>query len=292
MGTKLTLLVTCTDRKSAPVTPALRVRTLPDLAIEDRVATWSQRLASADGRRPLRSLYQGETWTQVGRLEQVAKAAGYEPRVIVASAGLGLREVDYLAPAYGATFSRPHADAVGASTAEARKWWQHLHFDGSNRPALEGPSIWVLSESYAAVVGQEFLAASAPSELLIFGGSTSMDAVARVPSNRSLRSALGGTANSLNLRMATKWLELSGPGGAFAPAARSRWNAWASAAHKAEVYQRTVLTDDAVREFIRSLHRLDSKLTKSRALRRLRDAGYACEQRRFNTLFDSMGASA
>lgn len=292
MATQLTLLVTCTYRKTAPADPDLQVRSLPDAPVEERVMHWNRRLASAGGGRPLRDLYKGEAWAQVGRLEKVARASGYKPRVVVASAGLGLRGIDYLSPAYGATFTRPHEDAVGTTTSAANAWWHHLHDQDSQRPPLKGPMIWVLSRSYSAAIGQHLLAHADTSDLLVFGGSDHIGSVQRVPSDRSLRNVLGGTANGLNLRMATRWLELAEPGELFAGATRGHWDAWAAESRRPEVHGRTTLTDSAVLDFIRSLRNNDPGLTKTRALRQLRDAGYACEQRRFNTLFDLRGTPA
>ncbi|MFC6154813.1 hypothetical protein [Nocardioides yefusunii] len=290
MTTKLTLLVTCTNRKTTATSSELQVRNLPDAPLEERVRHWNQRLASAGTRRPLRELYKGEAWAQVRQLEKTARASGYEPTVVVASAGLGLRGIDYPSPAYAATFNRPHKDAVGDTNSAASSWWKHLHDQDSERPALKGPMLWVLSQSYSAAISQHLLAYADTAELLVFGGSDHIAPAQRMPSDRSLRSSLGGTANGLNLRMAIRWLELAEDGGLFTAATRERWNAWAAVSRRTEVHGRMTLSDSAVLDFIGSLRSSDPGIPKTRALRLLRDAGYACEQRRFNTLFEPTGA--
>lgn len=136
MAELLTIIVTCTDRKSLPVADDLRVRCLAPGSIEQRARTWIRQLNETHPKRPLRSLYQGETWTQVVRLEEAVQAAGYEPRLLVASAGLGLRSVEQEAPAYGATFSPGSPDVVGTTTDQARDWWHVLQ--EADPPALKG----------------------------------------------------------------------------------------------------------------------------------------------------------
>ncbi|MFC7504229.1 hypothetical protein, partial [Nocardioides sp. GCM10030258] len=148
----------------------------------------------------------------------------------------------------------------------------------------------VLSESYAKVIAADLLTRADTGGLLVFGGSEDIPAGLRVPSNRALRHALGGTATSLNLRMAIRWTELAGADGVHSPVVRDRWQQWAAGAEHHERWNREPMTDGAVLEFITALRRLEPALTKSRALRHLRDAGMACEQRRFGALFTQSGA--
>lgn len=290
MGEKLTIIVTCTDRKSLPVTEDLRLRNLGPGTIEERAEVWREKVRRAAVRRPLRELYQGETWAQVPRLVRAARDAGYDPSVLVASAGLGLKGLNHRAPAYGATFSRGHDDSVGTTVEDARAWWRALQQGTSE--TFVGATLWVMSKGYSKVLAEDLLAKTSDDRLLVFGGSDEVPRAHRVASNRGLRHALGGTANSLNLRMAVRWLELSKAGEAFSAASHTRWQEWTVTAERSETLHRDRMTDDAVLDFIRSLRRTDLGLTKTRALRRLRDAGLACEQGRFGTLFVQTGANA
>src|SRR3954471_8469100 len=113
MTTKLTLVVTCTDRKSAPPPAELRVRNLPKRDLSERFQHWTARLAAASDKIPLSALYQGEAWSQVVRLELALRNAGFGPTLLVASAGLGLQPVTSPAPPYSATFAPAQADSVG-----------------------------------------------------------------------------------------------------------------------------------------------------------------------------------
>lgn len=279
---KLTIIVTCTDRKSAPPADELMVRHLPKGDVALRAQVWRQALAQATDRRPLMRLYSGETWAQVRTLALKAEALGYEPNMFVASAGLGLRSASTSGPSYSATFSPGHADSVGASVLEAQAWWNALpHADIS--PG--GRAIWVLSEAYSRVVSRHLLAVSAPRDLLVFGGSSDVGEEVRVSSDRSLRRALGGTVTSLNVRSAAQWLDLSGGDDPFASAARQRWRDWTHEKRHREVFDRRPLSDSAVLDFIRELRASQPAISKTNALKALRAAGMACEQRRFSTLF-------
>ena len=64
----LTIVVTCTERKSLPVSADLQIRSLPDGSIPERYDTWRARLDRAVDRVPLDLLYAGEAWAQVKRL--------------------------------------------------------------------------------------------------------------------------------------------------------------------------------------------------------------------------------
>lgn len=290
MAKELTVIVTCTDRKSLPVADDLRVRSLPADSMEQRARTWQSRLTKPWPQRTLRELYQGETWTQVLRLESEARTVGYEPRLLVASAGLGLRRVEDSAPAYGATFSPGSPDRVGTTLDQTQEWWRSLQgLQGYTPPVLEGATLWVLSRTYADVMAGALGEKSANPPTLVFGGSDLIDPTIRVPSNRSLRRALGGTATSLNVRMAIQWLRLAATTGLTSTETHSRWQTWCDSASSPDNYDRAPLSDEAIAAFIHALRRSDHRVTKTRALRQLRDAGHACEQRRFGALFNNAG---
>jgi len=288
MRQKLTLVVTCTDRKSMSVAHDLRLRSLADTPRSDRLDLWISRLKRPAPMRPLRLLYQGDKWTQVDRLERAADFAGFNPEVLVASAGLGLRWVDGMAPAYGATFSDRHPDSVPGDVHEKRWWWQQLNDMSASAPLLStltGPILFVLSEQYSRVLAPEISRLSDRHDVLVVGGSRDVPEHMRLPADRGLRQTLGGTATSLNVRTAVAWLErLDGPT-LVSDEVRASWASWAESARRTEVYNRQPLSDEGVMDFIRHLREGEPTMSKTRALRQLRDSGLACEQHRFGDLF-------
>lgn len=279
---KLTIIVTCTDRKLATPRPELMARNLPRGEVETRARVWTKSVARSQTTSPLIDLYRGETWSQVKRLIATARDVGFEPDVLVASAGLGLRSLSDTAPAYAATFSAGHPDSVAVSTAETRAWWRTL--PRTSAP-VGGRALWVLSESYSRAIGTDLLDSTAPNELLVFGGSREIPDDFRIASDRWLRQALGGTTTSLNLRAATQWLTLTRNTDPFAEDAQVLWRDWSERSRRQEEYNRKAMSDSAVLEFISALRTHDPAISKTRALKSLRDSGLACEQRRFSDLF-------
>jgi hypothetical protein len=234
-------------------------------------------------------LYAGEAWTQTRRLVQAARAGGWAPQVFVASAGLGLRSVDTPSPSYAATFAPGELDSVVTARTEAAEWWGHLrHLPGSTEPArLRGSAtLLVLSASYAHAMRADLQElARVGGDTLLVGGSQELPGLRRLPSDKQLRSALGGTATSLNLRMAIKWLQINGAGSLHSLVGRRAWDRWAQEVRVLDRFDRVALTDDELVKLIRRLVAELPGLSRSAALRELRDRGWACEQRRFAALF-------
>ena len=86
MAAGLTIVVTCTDRKSLPVAQRLSFGDVPSTSLTERARHWRERLRLGADPRPLASLYQGEQWKESLALAPVARGGGFEPRVVVASA--------------------------------------------------------------------------------------------------------------------------------------------------------------------------------------------------------------
>lgn len=284
MGSRrLTIVATCTDRKFAVPAPSLMARNLAAGPVRERADDWVRRLDRAQATARLMDLYKGESWTQTKRLATTAMNLGFEPQVFVASAGLGLRHVDAFAPSYAATFARGHADSVTSRPADAREWWSRLPH---TKPDPCGdPAIWVLSESYAVAM-QDDLDTLDSDTTLVFGGAAGTPEALRVPSNRNLRAALGGTISSLNTRMAIRWMEIAGGTGITSQRMRREWAMWSQREQQVEHHARKQLPDSILRKLLEEMRASQPGIAKTVALRRLRDSGIACEQRRFSGLFD------
>ena len=107
MRQKLTIVVTCTDRKSAAPTPDLRVRNLPTGQLPSRARLWTK-APRRRRRRQARSveLYRGEAWTP-GHAPRGcgARRPGSSRHCSSPRPALGCGRIDDSAPAYAATFS-------------------------------------------------------------------------------------------------------------------------------------------------------------------------------------------
>lgn len=287
---ELSIVVTCTGRKTLSAAPGLRVRDLPDESLSRRADIWRERVRDTPGpRRPLRELYKGEAWKCSLALEQRAQAAGYEPTLYVASAGLGLQRADREAPGYGATFTAGHADAVSRDDVEGQAWWAALN-TGEGATALADlpmrPTLLVLSDAYGSPLAADLQAlGERNAEVLAVGGRAPVPGVKHLAANLALRAELGGSAMSLNQRIAATWLDRLAGKSLTAPDRFDQWDEWASAVQRVETWDRRPMTDDQVVRAIRSMRATNQGLAWSPALRVLRDSGYACEQKRFKRLF-------
>ncbi|MCH9729240.1 MAG: hypothetical protein K0U84_06105 [Actinomycetia bacterium] len=288
---KLTIVVNCTDRKSMQPAANLRLGSLPRGDNQARFEVWRRRVDQADAQVRLVDLYQGEAWQEVRGLSNDARHAGYSVTTLVASAGLGLRDVSTLASPYAATFAGGHPDSVASSAEDNRDWWRRLSglkfaqslTDSADRVLL------VLSETYARSLEHDLIAlADRGGDLLLVGGARDIDGLPRLPANRSLRAELGGTTSSVSLRMARRWLRCRTSTALHTARDASAWSDWAQSVARSEIYHRAPMTDAEIGQCINKLCADEPNLSATRALRRVRDAGIACEQKRFGRIFHSV----
>lgn len=284
---KLTVVVTCTNRKKLRPAQGCSIRDLPvATTVAARADIWLERIASAKDVVALRGLYKGDAWRRSLDIERAARAKGFAVEMLVASAGLGLRALDETGPSYGATFSSGHPDSVGSGA----EWWQAIAGESRGRllrAAQEGALMFVVSTAYGRALEEDMrLAAREAHECLIVGGARDIEGATRITPPAALSQELGGALSSLNQRAAREWIErLEGSALVEADALR-HWYSRVGRLEPRPVQEREPISDAAVREFVRQLHGRSPRTSRTRALRNLRDAGFACEQSRFARLFD------
>ncbi len=291
---KLTIVVNCTERKSQTPQPQLQARSLPQGSVGKRVQQWRRRVDDTVPSSALIDLYQGEAWQQVRGLADDATHLGFTVRLLVASAGLGLRDANSKAPAYAATFAGGHHDTVTPPGPASQVWWKALEeFDESDSLAntADDRVLLVLSENYARAMHDDLEELAARGgDLLLVGGAKAVEGLARLPADMGLRREVGGTASSITLRMARRWLAQRKSDDLYHPQDARRWSRWAASVSNLERYDRQPISDAEVRAHVVRLKATDPSLSATRALRILRDAGIACEQKRFGRLFRTTGA--
>lgn len=291
--TKLTIVVNCTERKSQAPAPHLQARTLPQGEVGQRVANWRRRVTNATPSAALLDLYQGEAWQQARGLSRDARQQGFDVRLRVASAGLGLRDADSKGPAYSATFAGGHLDTVTPPGPGSRWWWVALRdLDGADPLAetADEKVLLVLSENYARAMDDDLVElADRGGDILLIGGARTIEGLPRLPADMGLRCHLGGTASSITLRMARRWLASRSSRDLYNTRDASRWSSWANSVSRRERYDRRPASDTELRSVIERYKTADPSLSATRALRALRDSGIACEQKRFGELFRSTG---
>lgn len=287
---ELSIVVTCTARKVLAPSPGLRAGELSDESVSRRAAIWLEHFHRTSGPlRPLRELYKGEAWQQSLELERRATLAGFRPILYVASAGLGLRRADSEAPGYSATFTMGHADSVAANTADAARWWGALceAQDALRLSSLpDVPTLVVLSAAYAGPLRRDVAdLARTNSDVLVVGGGAPVSGTKHLTANRALRFVLGGSAMSINQRIAGAWIDRLGGRALTTSDAFREWDSWVAQVQRVETWDRHPMSDDAVTAAIRSMLTTSPNIAWSPALRALRSSGFACEQKRFKKLF-------
>ena len=288
---QLTMVVACTDRKAAPSTPLRVVRNLPPTAMEDRLKTWVERISIRAQGTPvdLTNLYRGDNWLQAQRLVTMAKDR-VSTDALVASAGLGLREMNEQHAPYAATFPQSHPDTV-ARASQTVHWWQGLTaLTTGGLERIDSPQVvLVLSEPYARALDAQIEGlAGTGREVVMFGGWRDIRGIERVRADRQLRSELGGAIGSLLPRMAQRWLDPWDGGKLTTGEHVSVWQQWSKESRRLEIHDRKRLSDREVSEFIAEMLSNDPSMAATTSLRRLRDSGYACEQRRFGSIFKTL----
>jgi hypothetical protein len=297
--TTVHVIVTCANRKSRPIPLHLQLGQVPGRSAAQRAHRWISRLTMTGDVSQIAAiqLYAGEHWS-VARRFPTLNQPGEEIRLWACSAGYGLIPAEAQIMPYHATLTPNQADSVPGT---ASSWWSLLsEWPG---PVLEYPRtmqalvsadptavfIFVLSGSYLRACGADITAArecvTDLDRLIIVSTGARPEgdlAALMVPADARLQAHFSGTRRALNARIGAHLL---------AEGIRSKDQA---SEHLARLlaaqppiprYDRKKQSDREV------IDRITQRLTQgpatsaNRLLREFRDAGLACEQRRFSQLY-------
>lgn len=295
------VIVTCTNRKSLPIPARLRLASVPDGTITRRARIWISRLTGHSGARPVaaRELYAGEHWAAACSMIDLG-AGGARVCLWACSAGYGLIPASALIHPYAATFATGNPDSAPGGD-EAGLWWRALsEWDG---PAPRRPRsfralvdadpaaafILALSQPYLracrADIAEACERATDPVRFMVVSAGTRNPGnlgPVMVPADARLQACLGGTRQALNARIAAHLLSA---GIQKRDDAVDHLTGLLHRMPPLPSYDRKKLSDQQVLDLI-ALHLARSPAASaSRLLREFRDAGYACEQRRFGQLY-------
>jgi len=275
------------------------------------VDLWKDRLEACRAETVVvRDLYSGDHWSIARSMEGMKSFGDTGVRLWVASAGYGLISLDDSVKPYSATYSTDHPDSVVKRTTGddrqtiCREWWTLMsNWNGptSKAPrtiaevaaaAPNSPLIVVASESYLLGINDDLrLAREALNEdelLSIFSaGCKSLNGLARhlIPYDARLQRIVGGALRSLNMRAAQKALHESRRSMPTLPVLRRKFTRLLDGQPPLDRPERSPMTDAAVCRFITKAIRKDATASHTPLLRKLRDEGSACEQKRFAKLF-------
>ncbi len=309
---KPTLIVSCTDRKTLS-TDGLQLRNFLDDSkpqdlkkiAEDWVTKVRGILQSETVRKvTARDLYSGEYW-------KIAKQAERKATVLVASAGLGLQHLDSACPGYGATFASNSADSIpnptGDFAAARSEWWECLRTNGLGYSIDEVKSEVVLvavSSAYQVALSEDLkeLAASGRKVIVMSGSEkisqfNDVENIGHIKTEQWLRMLLKGSTPCVGIRFAEYVIKndkCSSFDQIISAYRELEMQYKSSDSDQLPVFKRLRYKDDAeIRNWIvgeLEISKNEKKATpaKSVLLRKFRDGGNACEQKKFGDLYNQV----
>lgn len=313
MRPTLHIIANCTDRKRASVSENLRLRSVPPGTLEERASSWWRRLICHRGQLiPAVDLYAGGHWAAVRRLCFLAEREGLKQSLWVVSAGYGLVSANALVHPYSATFAGSHPDSVTNNVTEEKprkkllqNWWKALcNFTAPTINKSHSISnlfqtfdhdrfLFVMSPDYLTAMEQDLLTAlphlESRSEVIIVSSryksiNPTLDKFL-VPSDARLQARVGGARNALNARVASMILDNSREWGFSAESIRKQVETLIAHSPAQTKYDRSPMSDGAVKDFIRRALKRSPLSSYTSLLRELRSSGRACEQGRFKNLY-------
>jgi hypothetical protein len=296
------VIVTCSNRKSLPIPPSLRLGAVRGHSTAQRARRWTTRLDQAGSQKCVTAveLYAGEHWS-VARGFPVLHRPDEDIRVWVCSAGYGLIPCEAQIKPYYATLTPRRPDSVPGSAAS---WWSLLsewHGPAPQHPrsiralvAVDPTAVFmfVLSEAYLRACGDDIAAAceyisNLDRLFIVSTGARQQGSLAPfvVPADARLQAVFGGTRRALNARIGAHLLSRG---------IRSKDEAVTYLAGLLAVqppiprYERKKQSDREILDIIARRLAAAPTISSNRLLREFRDAGLACEQQRFTRLYRSV----
>lgn len=295
---RIVLVVACSQRKRVRIPPELRlasIRAEPD----DRAARWRQRLDEVEApRRRAEDLYAGDHWQSAREAYRLALEYSSRSELWAISAGYGLIPATKQIKPYSATFSAGSADSVWRGQSEGDRqqrlsaWWRGVSRGAALADLLprsnEGVLIIAAGAAYIDAVWndvQQALALDQTGERVSLISAGSRDRDGFLPVLGHFRSVVGGTHSALNARVLA-WLTAEPESHRFRRSSMAARLDLAVAGFPAVAQPaRQSATDDEIGSQIREMTAESPTLSRTRALRHLRDHGIACEQGRFASIW-------
>lgn len=275
------------------------------------------------GRIKVRNLYIGSYWATVRSLPEIAETSGFDASLWVISAGYGLIASDAQIHSYSATFTSGNENSVTNGERDGkyrdkllRQWWDNISGfslpDNSNprkishllRENSNDKFLVIASADYLTAIEKDLLEgirelASPDNILIITSKSFSSDDLQNnlIPGDARLqcqgncvkkcdkhlvpRGVRGTISASLAAAIIKKTKEVGFNTQVIKQFVEKRIE---ESPHLAR-FDRTRLNDEEVRKFISQELKMAPSGSYTFILRRMRDEGWACEQKRFKSIY-------
>lgn len=296
------VITNCTALKRcrSAVAPSLSaVSGVPSL----RFSTWIRTCEAATPKLPAVERYMGDSWNQALGAVDALKAHFCRTGFLVASAGFGLIPSDTPIPDYSATFAFGDPNSVSCTGAGNREWWdrlvanrQKLGEPGSlTNLALKNPKA-IFLVSLSAVYLHALLCdlngvrnvMSDPNRLIIVSsGAGKIPALGQslLPLDARFEHLVGGARATLNNRLLKYIAQHFTPDQLRAEVLSAALSKKDETLAPARSFDRERSTDESLLTRIRTDLERSPRHSASSLLRVYRDAGLACERKRFARLF-------
>lgn len=312
---EIVLIASCSQQKKGTNAECVMMHAIKARTETGRIKAWTKAVESADWETPAGEMYLGQYWSVVREIITTLdqKEAGYQ--LLIASAGLGLLCNEDKIPNYAATFQAGATDDICSSTTlplerrpSVRKWWKQINQNLSVRKRLTfldqaitsetRTAVCLLSSLYLEALKEEIQSVQAQHpdiQFLIF--TTDKDPARRdlkgwIPLESSLQKKLGGGSVSLGARMALEYFRSKRSTAAITTSdCRSFFRKHCQKHASKTILDRTPATDKNAKQFIISQTR-NGATNYTPVLRAFRNAGFACEMKRFRRLFNEVKNNA
>ncbi len=309
---QINVFVTCTMTKRFLGTGNVLLREVEGASIPERFCNWTTRIKqSRSAPQPAVETYSGGHWSVVRSLNDSFQNNQGAARLWIVSAGYGLISPSDAIIPYGATFTPGQPDSVSAtsdpSPAESSiAWWRLLAQWRSPTLAPDAPrsvaqvvsrypqatNLLVLPPDYFKALREDLRQAlaiitDAPRLIILSSEDQSQTGLAdnAIKIDARLQSHLGGARSSLGIRTARAILQALAGKSITMASARAVVSELVVRHGVSQAFDRKPMTDEQVMTFVSEALSKNRSLSYSKALRTFRDAGFACEMKRFRKLF-------
>jgi hypothetical protein len=294
-------VVACSQRKRIAPPSQLRLSSI-DASGDRRAELWSKRLAEVEAPQyAAEDLYMGDHWKAALRAYELASRYSSRTELWIISAGYGLIPASNQVTSYGATFASGSADSVwrGARDGDRdtclRQWWRLV----GRGPVLadlvplrgNGTVVVAAGAAYLTAISRDLdtaIAQDSSRERVSVISAGGRGNGARLPVSGLFREVLGGTDSSLNARVLAR-LAADAPTHDFRRTAmETLLNGIAQDFVPNPRVCGRPATDTEVLTQIEIARARSPSISRTGALRLLRENGIACEQSRYASLWASL----
>lgn len=288
------------------------------------------RFQENDGRIKVKNLYVGSYWSIVRSLPKAAETSGFNADLWIISAGYGLVASDDQIYSYSATFTPGNENSISNGEKDGnyrnkilRKWWDNISSfslpDNSNPRKIShllqensnDKFLFITSADYLTAVEKDLLEgmsklASPDNILIITSKSFSNDklqnniipADARIQCNGEcaekceMHLVPRGVRGTISASLAATIIKKAKETGFNAQTLKRFVEQRIEASPDLISFDRTRLNDDEVRKFINKELKTLPSASCTFLLRKMRNNGLACEQKRFKSIYWTEKGSA